>query len=65
MASRGAYIAGTDGTDFQHREKVASQYAVSATNKGRLKVLVLIHYLLGAAHLIRLAPSLIDISLPP
>ena len=65
MSSRGAYVAGTDGTDFQHRERVASQYAVSATNKYRLKVLVVLHYLLGAAHLLRLAPSLIDISLPP
>ena len=64
MSSRGAYVAGTDGTDYQHRERVASQYAVSATNKARLKVLVMIHYLLGAVHLIRLAPSLLDISLP-
>ena len=64
MSSRGAYVAGTDGTDFQHRERVASQYAVSATNKYRLKVLVVLHYLLGAAHLLRLAPSLLDISLP-
>ena len=64
MSSKGAYVAGTDGTDYQHRERVASQYAVSATNKSRLKVLVMIHYLLGAAHLIRLAPSLIDLSLP-
>ena len=65
MASKGRMIDGTDGTDYQHRERVASQYAVSATNKYRLKVLVVLHYLLGAAHLLRLAPSLIDISLPP
>ena len=65
MSSRGVYVAGTDGTDYQHREKVASQYAVSATNKARLKVLVVIHYLLGAAHLLRLAPSVMDLSLPP
>ena len=33
MASRGQHVTGTDGTDWQHRERVAAQYSVSATNK--------------------------------
>ena len=62
MASRGgAHVSGTDGNDYLHREKVAGQYAVSATNKSRLKGLVFVHYLLGAAHLVRLLPSLIPL----
>ena len=47
-------MGGTDGTDHQYRERVAAQYGVSATNKARLKLLVSVHYLLGAAHLARL-----------
>ena len=38
MASRGGpMVDGTDGTDYQHRERVAGQYSVSATNKARIK----------------------------
>ena len=65
-------MGGTDGTDHQFRERVASQYAVSATNKSRLKLLVSVHYLLGAAHLARLVPHLVkylgvdlEMPLPP
>ena len=62
MASRrGVHVAGTDGGDYQHRERVAAQYSVSASNKTRLKVLVLSHHLLGAAHLVRLLPSLVTL----
>lgn len=28
MASRGAMAAGTDGADFEHRERVAAQYQI-------------------------------------
>ena len=62
MSSRGKHVAGTDGNDYQHRERVAAQYAVSATNKTRIKLLVLTHYLLGACHLARLLPSLIKMT---
>ena len=62
-------VSGTDGNDFQHRERVAGQYSVSATNKARLKGLVAVHLLLGVVHLVRLLPSLlpllgISVSLP-
>ena len=72
MSSRGQHVGGTDGTDHQFRERVASQYGVSATNKSRLKLLVSVHYLLGAAHLARLVPHLVkylgvdlEMPLPP
>ena len=72
MSSRGQHVDGTDGTDYKHRERVSTQYGVSATNKARLKVLVSVHYLLGAAHLARLMPHLtkylgvdLGLSLPP
>ena len=65
-------MGGTDGTDHQYRERVAAQYGVSATNKARLKLLVSVHYLLGAAHLARLVPHLVkylgvdlEMPLPP
>jgi len=58
MASRsGKMVVGTDGGDFQHRERVASQYQVSATNKSRLKFLVFVHWMLGAVHIVRLLPA--------
>ncbi len=72
MSSRGQHVGGTDGTDHQYRERVAAQYGVSATNKARLKLLVSVHYLLGAAHLARLVPHLVkylgvdlEMPLPP
>lgn len=40
-------VAGTDGSDFQHRERVASHYLVSAETKSRLRVLVYLHLLLA------------------
>ena len=62
MASRGGrMVAGTDGTDFGHRERVAAQYSVSATNKARLKCLVVLHLLLGVLHNARLVPFLLAV----
>ena len=52
-------VAGTDGTDHSYRERVASQYSVSATNKTRLKFLVVLHLLLGVLHNVRLLPFLL------
>jgi hypothetical protein len=40
-------IAGTDGSDFQHRERVAVHYRVSAETKSRLRVLLYLHILLA------------------
>jgi len=58
MASRsGKMVDGTDGGDYQHRERVASYYQVSAKNKSRLKAFVFLHWLLGGVHLLRLLPT--------
>lgn len=44
MASRaGPRAAGTDGSDFKHREKVASHYQMSASLKSELKKLTVVH----------------------
>jgi len=65
MASRtGRMVEGTDGADFQNRETIASQYQVSAKNKGKLKMFVLIHWMLGGVHLLRLLPAHLS-PLPP
>ena len=62
MASRGGkMVAGTDGMDFTHRERVADQYSVSASNKSRLKLLAITHLLLGVVHNIRLLPFLLTL----
>ena len=54
-------VAGTDGMDYSHRERVADQYSVSATNKARLKLLVVLHLLLGVLHNVRLVPFLLAV----
>merc|ERR1711928_4387 len=46
MASRnGPVAAGTDGSDFGHRERVANQYRISALSKSRLKICFFFHFL--------------------
>lgn len=48
MASKGGpRAAGTDGSDFTHREKVASHYQTSVTLKSRLKILLCVQSLLA------------------
>jgi len=61
MASRaGPVAAGTDGTDFMHRETVASHYQVSALNKSRLRKCIFSHLLLALVMLLKLLPDLLD-----
>ncbi|XP_043834781.1 protein jagunal homolog 1 isoform X1 [Notamacropus eugenii] len=44
MASRaGPRAAGTDGSDYRHRERVASHYQMSVTFKTEIKRLIYIH----------------------
>jgi hypothetical protein len=40
-------IAGTDGSDFQHRERIPTQYRVSAETKSRLRLLIYLHFVLA------------------
>ncbi|TRZ01461.1 hypothetical protein DNTS_013966 [Danionella cerebrum] len=47
MASHvGPRAAGTDGSDFKHREKVASHYQMSASSKSEIKKLTVVHFIL-------------------
>ncbi|CAF0984958.1 unnamed protein product [Adineta ricciae] len=40
-------VTGTDGSDFQHRERIAPHYRLSAETKSRLRLLIYLHCLLG------------------
>ncbi|XP_063973571.1 protein jagunal [Diachasmimorpha longicaudata] len=62
MASRGnmAQALGTDGSDFTHREKVPTQYQISALNKSRLKYCIFFHYLLFFVMLTKLSADILD-----
>jgi len=62
MASRGpsAVAAGTDGTDFQHRQRVATHYQDSALFKSRLKLCIYAHYLLFLVLLVKLFEDILD-----
>ncbi|KOB77384.1 Jagunal [Operophtera brumata] len=47
MASRGGVmVTGTNGADFEHREKIAAQYQISALNKSRLKYCMFFHHIM-------------------
>ncbi|XP_022187021.2 protein jagunal [Nilaparvata lugens] len=61
MASKGGpIVAGTDGNDYLHRERVAAQYQISAQNKSRLKYCIFFHYLLFFAMLAKLSADILD-----
>uniref|UniRef100_A0A336LZA1 CSON008940 protein n=1 Tax=Culicoides sonorensis TaxID=179676 RepID=A0A336LZA1_CULSO len=61
MASRnGPIVQGTDGTDFNYRERVAPNHQISLINKSRLKYCIFFHYLLFTVMLIKLAPDILD-----
>ena len=68
MASRdGPRAQGSDGTDFQHRERVASHYETSAAYKLRLRYVIYLHLLLIALMMFRLCPAvflLFNVQLP-
>jgi len=57
MASRsGRMVEGTDGNDHLFRERVSSQYQVSAKNKSLLKLFLFAHWLLAGAQILLLLP---------
>jgi hypothetical protein len=60
MASRGEMVLGTDGTDFEHRQRVAAHYQISALNKSRLKYCIFFHYLLFFVMLTKLSADILD-----
>ncbi|XP_058799738.1 protein jagunal [Phymastichus coffea] len=51
---------GTDGSDFQHRQKVATHYQISAMNKSRLKYCMVFHYVLFSVMLAKLSADILD-----
>jgi len=60
MASRGPTVLGTDGTDFMHRQRVASHYTTSVVNKSRLKFCIYMHYMLFCVMLLKLSQDILD-----
>ena len=40
-------VTGTDGSDFQHRERIAEHYRVSIETKPRLRLLIYLHFVLA------------------
>ncbi|XP_015585096.1 protein jagunal [Cephus cinctus] len=51
---------GTDGSDFTHRQIIATQYQTSAMNKSRLKYCIFFHYLLFFVMLAKLSADILD-----
>ncbi|CAG2122829.1 unnamed protein product, partial [Medioppia subpectinata] len=60
MSSKGRVVAGTDGSDFGHRQRVASHYQISALNKSRLKFCIFFHYLLFVVMMCKLSDDILD-----
>jgi len=61
MASRrGPLVDGTDGSDFGHREKVATHYQISVASKNFLRKGIFVHLLLGTLMVLKLVPYLLD-----
>lgn len=61
MASRrGLVIKGTDGSDFGHREQVATHYQISVTSKNYLRKAIFLHLLLGLVMVLKLVPYVLD-----
>lgn len=59
---------GTDGSDFAHRETIASHYRVSAETKLRLRVLIYLHFVLAALVLFQIVgyhmPLITTVTMP-
>lgn len=53
-------VTGTNGADFEHREKIAAQYQISALNKSRLKYCVFFHHVMFLVMLAKLSADILD-----
>ncbi|KAL9872171.1 jagunal [Glossina fuscipes fuscipes] len=61
MATRGGpMITGTDGTDFEYRQRVAAPHQISLLNKSRLKYCIFFHALLFFVMLAKLTSDILD-----
>ena len=59
---------GTDGSDFHHRERIATHYRLSAETKSRLRLLIYFHFLLSCIVLLQILtyhrPNLTSLTIP-
>lgn len=53
-------VTGTNGADFEHREKIAAQYQISALNKSRLKYCMFFHHIMFLVMLAKLSADILD-----
>lgn len=61
MASRdGKWVAGTDGNDFRHRQKIASHYYESSLYKTRLRMAIFLHFLLFLLMALKLSENILN-----
>ncbi|UXI22050.1 hypothetical protein NH340_JMT07993 [Sarcoptes scabiei] len=60
MASKGSYVSGTDGTDFQHRQRVVSSHSSSILAKHYLKITFYLHFLLYLIIILKLSEDILD-----
>ncbi|KAH9511654.1 jagunal isoform X2 [Dermatophagoides farinae] len=60
MASKGKYVIGTDGTDYQHRQRVVSAHSFSAISKHYLKITFYLHFLLYLLIILKLSEDILD-----
>ncbi|XP_055374030.1 protein jagunal [Condylostylus longicornis] len=61
MATRGApMVPGTDGLDYEYRQKVAAHHHISVLNKSRLKWCIFFHALLFFVMLAKLSADILD-----
>lgn len=62
MASRaGPRATGTDGSDFQHRERVASHYQMSVALKSEIRKLNVVHVIIWALMLAQVTVSQLNL----
>ncbi|XP_075145527.1 jagunal [Haematobia irritans] len=62
MATRGGgpTVSGTDGNDFEYRQRVAAPHQISLLNKSRLKYCIFFHALLFFVMLAKLTSDILD-----
>lgn len=61
MASRGGpMVTGTDGLDYQYRQRVAAPHQISVLNKSRLKYCIFFHALLFFVMMAKLSADILD-----
>ncbi|XP_053969588.1 protein jagunal [Anastrepha ludens] len=61
MASRGGpMVAGSDGADYEYRQRVAAPHHISLLNKSRLRCCIFFHALLSFVMMAKLTSDILD-----